>query len=156
MTRTEHLLAIISEECGEVSQRAIKAMRFGLTEVQPHQPDTNAKRIMREFADLVGVIEMLQAEGALPDVERVDVDQKKNRVEKYLRLSAKCGTLDPSECTPPEPSADSSSLAPERIARIIRAARELVDALAYTALSGAPERVDAVQRAETALIAVLP
>jgi NTP pyrophosphatase (non-canonical NTP hydrolase) len=58
MTRTEHLLSITAEECAEVAQRVTKAMRFGLTEIQPGQPFTNADRIMAEFNDLQAMIEM--------------------------------------------------------------------------------------------------
>ena len=29
MTREEHLLTIVAEECAEVAQRATKALRFG-------------------------------------------------------------------------------------------------------------------------------
>lgn len=31
MTRSEHLLAILAEECDEVGQRAMKALRFTLS-----------------------------------------------------------------------------------------------------------------------------
>lgn len=94
MNRTDHLLVIVAEECAEVAQRATKALRFGLSEVQEGQPLNNAERLMEEYADLVGVIEMLQAEGHLPDVPRARVDFKKAGVERWLGHSKANGRLD--------------------------------------------------------------
>ena len=109
MNRTEHLLVIVGEEATEVSleapalrmaQRAAKALRFGLAERQPAiagvqdgHPDTNADRIMHEFADLLGVVEVLQAEGLLPAVDRERVEKKKAKIEQYLQYSAEMGTV---------------------------------------------------------------
>ncbi len=97
MTRTEHLLTILAEEGAEVAQRATKALRFSLSEVQPGQPFTNAERILAEFNDLQAMIEMLQREGALsyPSAHQWnnDISAKTAKVEHYLKLSAECGTL---------------------------------------------------------------
>lgn len=100
MTRTEHLLAIVAEECDEVSQRCIKALRFSLAEIQPDQDHTNSWRIMQEYADLLGAMELLKHE---PDfypffldqsgVIRGMVEAKKSKIEEFLKLSAKMGTL---------------------------------------------------------------
>lgn len=102
MTRLEHLLITLGEECNEVGQRLSKAARFGLTEVQPGQPLSNAARIMEEYADLVAVMEMLQAEN--PPIEHACVElkasfgclkaAKKSKVERYLAYSRQCGLLD--------------------------------------------------------------
>lgn len=94
MNRKEHLLSIVAEECGEVAQRATKAMRFGLKEIQPGHTQTNAVRLMGEFADLIGVIEMLQAEGHLPPVPEGGPEAKKKQVEHYLKYSKSLGLLD--------------------------------------------------------------
>lgn len=94
MTRTDHLLWMLAEECAEVAQRASKAARFGLREVQPGQPFDNASRILLEFDDLMAIFEMLGDEGALPDViSPCAIEQKKAKVEKFLRYSEECGTL---------------------------------------------------------------
>jgi len=97
MTRTQHLLIILMEECDEVSQRASKALRFGISEVQPQQPFTNADRLMFEMAHLVAAYEMLLAEypGKLLQVDRPAIYQKKEKVEAFLRYSAECGQLTP-------------------------------------------------------------
>ncbi len=64
MTKTEMLLTLLAEECNETAQRASKAIRFGLDEVQEGQPHNNADRIVYEFNDLVAVTEMLKRKGA--------------------------------------------------------------------------------------------
>lgn len=97
MTRTEHLLFMLAEECAEVAQRASKAARFGLTEVQPGQPFTNAERIMQEWNDLVTVMEILIVEDRLSQADVSDEirvsEVKRAKIEKFLRYSAECGTL---------------------------------------------------------------
>lgn len=95
MNRVEHLLWVLAEECNEVAQRASKAARFGLQEVQPGQGLSNAERIMGEYADLQAAVEMLIEEGALPEGDlRRQIDMKKAKVEKFLLYSAECGTLE--------------------------------------------------------------
>lgn len=99
MTRTEHLLIILAEESVEVAQRATKALRFTLEEVQPDQTltkRTNAERIMQEYADLIAVVEMLLDEGSLdrPRDMRSMVAAKKLKVENFLKYSRERGTLE--------------------------------------------------------------
>lgn len=107
MTRTDHLLTTFSEElgevtlailatkCGEAAQRTSKALRFGLSEVQPGQFFTNAERIAHEMADVLGVYSMLVREGILPEVEEARVRRKVKKVEEYLGLSDQQGRLTP-------------------------------------------------------------
>lgn len=103
MTREEHLLTILAEECSEVAQRASKAIRFGLLEIEPGQPKTNAERIMDELNDLIAVYQMLAGPMVSPTMEafRMDPDDmwaairaKQAKVEKFLRYSSELGTLD--------------------------------------------------------------
>ena len=102
MTRTEHLLTILGEECNEVAQRVSKALRFGLSEVYEDHPDgeklNNFERILQEYVQLQAVFNMLDAD--LPTQFTVDPDltdswwaEKENKVEKFLEYSRKCGTL---------------------------------------------------------------
>jgi hypothetical protein len=97
MTRTEHLLEILHEECDETGQRCSKALRFGLSEVQPEQRFTNAFRILQEFYDAVAVVEMLQAEYVLPVLDAAHIEElkaaKKAKVEKFFEISIEQGTL---------------------------------------------------------------
>jgi NTP pyrophosphatase (non-canonical NTP hydrolase) len=95
MTREEHLLIILAEECNEVAQRAAKALRFKLTDPdgkEPNQPYTNKDRLILEINDLLAVIEMVFGEQDI--VSQMLKDDKKKKVEKYLELSKKLGTLD--------------------------------------------------------------
>lgn len=96
MNRTEHLLMIIAEECAEVAQRASKAGRFGLNEVEPGQEKTNAERILLEFEDLRTVIEMLMWADDFPHIEMDRFRHriaKEKKVEEFLEYSAELGTL---------------------------------------------------------------
>lgn len=96
MNRKEHLFTIISEECNEVGQRASKALRFGVNEVQPGQELTNAQRLIYEFSDLMAVMEMLVDEGHLPYVfDRIMIEKKKKKIEEYIQYSKIMGTLTP-------------------------------------------------------------
>ena len=95
MNRLEHLLTILGEECNEVAVRCSKAKRFGLLEVQPGQTLTNAQRIMAEVQDVYAALEMLSQMGALDTMADFPaIDQKIDKVEKFLLYSRECGTLD--------------------------------------------------------------
>jgi hypothetical protein len=109
MTRTEHLLTILAEECAEVAQRVSKALRFGLDEVQPNQPYTNAQRVVLELNDLAAAVQMAVKEGALPDLSEEEVAErigrKTEKVERFLAFSAGRGLVDgvPADPTVPHP-----------------------------------------------------
>jgi NTP pyrophosphatase (non-canonical NTP hydrolase) len=98
MTRNEHLLSILAEECVEVAQRVTKALRFGLAEIQPGQLKTNAQRIMDEINDLLAIYQMVAGENK-PLFEgsvlewQMALDDKKEKVEKFLKYSTECGTV---------------------------------------------------------------
>lgn len=92
MTTKEHLIAILAEEGVEVAQRATKALRFGLTEIQPGQTLNNAERITQEFADLCGIYEL----SGLPPPSRDAIQAKKAKVLQFLGYSKECGTVDAS------------------------------------------------------------
>lgn len=94
MTRKEHLLTILAEECAETAKRTSKALRFSLAEVQPGQSFTNAERIVGEFNDIVAVMEMLKAEGHLKEVfDYQHIQAKKAQVEHFMSRSKANGTL---------------------------------------------------------------
>jgi hypothetical protein len=98
MNRIEHLLTTTGEEANEVAQRVSKALRFGLNEVQPDQPLTNAERLVDEFHDLYAMLDWLQREGALPS--RIDIKpdhvrmrEKREKVERFMAISREQGVL---------------------------------------------------------------
>jgi hypothetical protein len=73
--------------------RVSKALHFGLEEVQPGQPLTNADRIHSELMDVLGVYDMLQQAGVLPGLAIHAIDAKRAKVEKFLAYSKECGVL---------------------------------------------------------------
>lgn len=93
MTRIEHLLWIIAEECAEVAQRASKAARFTLEECQPGQDMNNEQRLWQEFNDLMAVMDMLAHEREHYGASMWQQDEKKKKVEHFLKYSAEQGTL---------------------------------------------------------------
>jgi NTP pyrophosphatase (non-canonical NTP hydrolase) len=94
VNRLEHLLTITGEEGMEVAHRASKANRFGLTETQPGQDQTNWERLLDELHDLLAAVEMVSTETGLPIViGREQIEAKKAKVEKFLAYSRDLGTL---------------------------------------------------------------
>lgn len=96
MNRVEHLLTILTEECAEIAQRATKAQRFGLLEVEPGQTANNCARINEEVNDLFAVLEMLHREPGGFGIMTADIKlimAKKEKVEKFLEYSRSIGTL---------------------------------------------------------------
>ena len=87
MTREEHLLTILAEECAEVAQRCSKALRFGLDEIQEGQSLTNAERITQELEGLKGTYMLLFEEKKLPRMRIGNVKNKQVRIEKWLNYS---------------------------------------------------------------------
>lgn len=93
MNRGEHLLTILSEECGEVVQAASKAKRFGMNEGRDIT-GTNALRLKQEINDIYAMIEMVQCEFDIDLEKSWDMmNEKQKKVEKFLIYSEKCGTL---------------------------------------------------------------
>lgn len=102
MNKTEYLLACLAEECGEVAQRATKALRFGLDEVQPYQEKTNRQRIKDELIDLITVWDMLcddQMDETMvikyqaPSADFDAMEAKRQKIKKYMGYAKQCGTL---------------------------------------------------------------
>src|SRR4051812_41127187 len=94
MTKTEILLTLLAEECVETAQRATKAIRFGLDEIQEGQELNNAQRIVYEFNDILAVIELLEDENLIPDAHDIHaVHLKRKKIDKWLKYSAEKGTL---------------------------------------------------------------
>lgn len=80
------LLTVLAEECCEVGQRVAKALRFGVAEVQPGQPLSNARRISDELGDLLGVMDRLLERGVLNDTDiEIAREVKRIKLEKFLQ-----------------------------------------------------------------------
>ncbi len=94
MNRTELLLIQLAEECVETAQRASKALRFGLSEVQEGQELDNAQRIVYEFNDIVAIMEILQQERLVDKVIDIEaIEKKKLKIEQWLEYSKSVGTI---------------------------------------------------------------
>lgn len=98
MNIKELLLILVMEECDEVSQRASKAIRFTLEEVEPNGTETrtNGERIIHEFNDLYAVMELLHASGHIDRIiDRDLISLKKEKILKWIEYSEQKGTLKP-------------------------------------------------------------
>lgn len=97
MNRGEHLITILIEECAEVIQASTKAKRFGMHE-QRDLPTSNYDRLLLEVNDIYGVIEMVEHAYNIDLSRRRDlIEAKQRKVERYLKYSEECGTLDVKE-----------------------------------------------------------
>jgi len=80
------LLEILIEECAEVQQRATKMLRFGVNEVQPGQPLSNAARLSLEFGDLLEVAERCKDRRLISHQQvAVGREAKSQQLAKYLQ-----------------------------------------------------------------------
>ncbi|MCK5506182.1 MAG: hypothetical protein KAJ10_13540 [Thermodesulfovibrionia bacterium] len=96
MTRTEHLIMCLAEECAEVQKVASKVNRFGMEEVYSAYGITNNERLAIEFAELMAVAEMLEEQGFKPlsgDRLEKTKENKKKCVEQYLNYAKEIGAL---------------------------------------------------------------
>lgn len=95
MTIEQYLLACLAEECAEIIQSVNKALRFGLDNHHPDREETNLQEITKELQDLLGVAELLTEHGVdLSNIaDRNSIDNKKEKVMKYIDYSRKRGTL---------------------------------------------------------------
>jgi len=97
MNTIEHLLTILQEECAEVSQRAAKAIRFGLDEVQEGQPFDNHARLAGELKDLLAAVELLNEETGRPLITADNFKHlaaRKEKVRHWMTYSKERGRLE--------------------------------------------------------------
>ena len=57
------IMNILSEECAEVVQAVSKCNRFGLDNIKPGKPLTNAQHLEGEIGDLLAMVDLLQLKG---------------------------------------------------------------------------------------------
>jgi len=95
VNQIEYLLTCLAEECAEIAQRASKAQRFGVNEIQPGQNLQNGERIMVETQEFRAILRMLEAHGTLDIRENEEaIAAKIAKVEKFMTYSIAQGTLD--------------------------------------------------------------
>lgn len=86
--RQREILVILIEEAAEVQQRATKALRFGLQEVQPGQACTNVERLSLEVGDLLEMIFLAQDTGLLDSkAVRLGQIEKRRKLKIYMQSS---------------------------------------------------------------------
>lgn len=90
----EHVLVTLMEECAEIAQRASKALRFGLDEIQPVETGgdgvtPNRTRLTREVNDLLGVCQLLGIEYG----DFAATEAKKAKVRYFAEYAREQGTL---------------------------------------------------------------
>jgi hypothetical protein len=115
LTETEYLLTMLAEQCADVGRQCSRATLFGLAEIQPGQPKTNAERLTAELVDLLTVVEMLHCEliektyggdaralaALVPEprelLRRMDAefDDRGHRADRLMAESRRLGTLEP-------------------------------------------------------------
>mgnify|MGYP000622133554 CR=1 FL=1 len=92
MNRLEHLTIVFAEECNEVSQALIKCLRFGFDD--EYNGVSNKDRLITEFSQLIAMRQMLEDEGISIMADSEQMEDKVNKVEKYLLYSKEMGTLE--------------------------------------------------------------
>lgn len=86
MNRLEELLIILSEECAEVSQAAIKCVRFGMASTHPESPESNKLKLERELGDFLAMFRLLVEEaGIREEIVMEAAEAKLIKVEKFMR-----------------------------------------------------------------------
>lgn len=93
MNKQEYLLTCLSEEAAEIIQAVGKAQRFGLDD--DWFDDSPRIAILREFVDLVAVIELLYGEDIRTTIlySGEEIEAKKKKVKKFMEYSKEKGTL---------------------------------------------------------------
>lgn len=108
MTREQHLLVCLAEECSEVQKEVMKILRFGMIKKDdtPHKTlagrevPPNHESLKREIIDMFAILELLEDNGTL-DFERLSTGEgdemlqaKKTKVEKYMKYAHELGQLE--------------------------------------------------------------
>lgn len=84
MNRLEELLVILAEECAEVSQAAIKCVRFGMDSV--YNDEDNRSRLEAELGDFMAMFRLVLEESDLSEANICShADKKLVKVEKFMR-----------------------------------------------------------------------
>ena len=94
MTRREHLLVCLAEECSEVIKEVTKILRFGLDDKQGEEYEPNSVRLDNELNDIMAVVEMLKKDGLDIWFSSEKAQAKWDKVEKYMKYAHEKGTLE--------------------------------------------------------------
>lgn len=94
-TELDHCLSVLGEECGEVQQALGKINRFGILDINPNTNNPNWVELKKEFHDIVAAYEMVCTSlGQSSEIDRSLINQKKERVNKYMKYAVEQGRLE--------------------------------------------------------------
>lgn len=98
LTRNQWLLIKLAEECAEVTQRATKALTFGIAEVQKGQELNNSERMLEEILDFCTIVLMLEESGTIAEINSLPnltqrINQRKAKVEKWYEYAKEEGQV---------------------------------------------------------------
>lgn len=89
--RLDEIMHITQEECAEVTQAISKVFRFGFTAT--HNGKTNKEHLEEELGDLVAMIRLLVADGAVNEdaINKASIAklEKLHKWSTYIRLEEK-------------------------------------------------------------------
>ena len=90
----EYLLTCLTEELLEAGQESCKCIRFTTDHVDPVSKQQNVRKLEIELAQVVAVTQMLEEHCGLKiEIQPADIEEKKQRMLKYMRISTTMGTL---------------------------------------------------------------
>lgn len=92
--KEQELLAVLSEECGEVVQAIGKILRHGLESRHPDGGPTNREHLFKEATDVVAAVRMLCEGGVIRLMGHEDVMNAREAKQRYLhhaRFKGSCG-----------------------------------------------------------------
>ncbi len=111
MTREQHLLVCLAEECSEVVKEATKILRFGLIEegdelrhttLKGRAVEPNGPRLEQEIVDVLAVVDMLFQECEFFDIldaenqdkMEIAIKAKQKKIEAYMEKAHEYGQLE--------------------------------------------------------------
>ncbi len=98
MTVYENLMVTAMEECAEIQKEISKALRFGINNHHPDEPEiTNGGKILIEYQQLRAVINRLIMDGYIKGLEEKDSNliykNKLQKIEIFQQYSKEIGTI---------------------------------------------------------------
>lgn len=98
MRANENMLVVAMEECAEIQKEISKALRFGVNNYHPDEPEiSNGLRIMREYHQLRAVMDRLVISRTIPGVSEEKAHEiyrsKIDDLEKWEKYSRSIGTV---------------------------------------------------------------
>ena len=95
MNKKQYLLLLLAEEASEISHICSKCIRFGYDE-QRFDYEPNIERLNKEYNDLLCIVNLLNRELGKKYLylEKKLIEEKKEKVDKYYKLSKRYGTVE--------------------------------------------------------------